>query len=188
HGKHATKADIKDALEHSCDKFKKPMAGKCHKFIDKYGDQIADFLLKEMSPKLICTELGMCLFSEQEDLEVDEALNCVLCEFVMTKLEAELKNKTEQDEIKKALRSICDHLPKTVRKQCDSFVDGYAAAIISLMSSVPPKEVCQKLQLCFSEVVNDEVIECGVFHGVSQVLLSFFRAQKEHDNVCLVID
>ncbi|KAM8706280.1 hypothetical protein ACLKA7_010541 [Drosophila subpalustris] len=209
-GKHATKADIKDALEHSCDKFKKPMAGKCHKFIDKHGDQIADFLLKEMSPKLICTELGMCLFSEQEDLEVDEALkydvivmpkfqenklermespkvkeppSCVLCEFVMTKLEAELKNKTEQDEIKKALRSICDHLPKTVRKQCDSFVDGYAAAIISLMSSVPPKEVCQKLQLCFSEVVNDEVIECGVCHGVSQALLPFFRAQKEHDNV-----
>lgn len=66
-GKHANKAEIKDALEHSCDKFKKPMAGKCHKFIDKHGDQIAEFLLKEMSPKLICAELGMCLFNEQED-------------------------------------------------------------------------------------------------------------------------
>lgn len=118
-----------------------------------------------------------------ESPKVDDPPTCVLCEFVMTKLEAELKNKTEQDEIKKALRSICDHLPKTVRKQCDTFVDGYAAAIINLMSSVPPKEICQKLQLCFSEVVNDEVIECGVCHGISQVLLPFFRSQKEHDNV-----
>ncbi|KAH8311032.1 hypothetical protein KR044_003909, partial [Drosophila immigrans] len=204
-GKHATKADIKDALEHTCDKLKKPVASKCHKIVDKYGDKIADLLLKEMEPKLICAELGICIFGEQEDLEVDEALKydvivlpkhnedelakvsepptCVLCEFVMTKLESELKNKTEQEAIKKALRTVCDHMPKTVRKQCDSFVDGYAAAIISLVSTVPPKEVCQKLQLCFSQAVNDEVIECGVCHGVSQVLLPFFRAQKEHDTV-----
>ncbi|XP_034117679.1 uncharacterized protein LOC117576754 [Drosophila albomicans] len=209
-GKHPTKADVKDALEHTCDKLKKPVASKCHKFIDKYGDKIAELFLKEMDPKLICAELGMCLFNEQDDLEVDEALKydvivlpknnegklarlesskvnepptCVLCEFVMTKLEADLKNKTEQEEIKKALLSVCDHLPKTVRKQCDSFVEGYAAAIISLASTVPPKEVCQKLQLCFSEVVNDEVIECGVCHGASQVLLPYFRSQKDHDNV-----
>lgn len=118
-----------------------------------------------------------------ESSKVDEPPSCVLCEFVMTKLEAELQNKTEQDEIKRTLRTICDHLPATIRKQCDSFVDGYATAIISLVSKVPPKEVCQKLQLCFSQAVNDEVIECGVCHGASQVLLPFFRSQKEHENI-----
>lgn len=66
-GKHTTKADIKNALENSCDKLKKALAGKCHKFIDKHGDQIAELLLKEMDPKIICAELGMCLFGEQED-------------------------------------------------------------------------------------------------------------------------
>ncbi|KAH8418023.1 hypothetical protein KR222_010609, partial [Zaprionus bogoriensis] len=210
-GKHTTKADIKNALEHACDKLKKPLGSKCHKFIDKHGDQIADLLIKEMSPKLICAELGMCLFGEQEDLDIDEALKydvvvlpkhdddnklvrlqatkvdepptCVLCEFVMTKLESELQNKTEQDEIKRSLRVICDRLPSTIRKQCDSFVDGYATAIISLLSKVPPKEVCQKLQLCFSQAVNDEVVECGVCHGASQALLPFFRANKEVENI-----
>ncbi|EDW67622.2 prosaposin [Drosophila virilis] len=209
-GKHATKSDIKNALEHSCDKLKKPLANKCHVFIDKHGDQIADLLLKEMDPKLICLELGICLGGEQEDLDIDEALKydvivlpkrqdeklarlestkvdepptCVLCEFIMTKLETELQNKTEQDEIKRAIRVVCDRLPSTIRKQCDSFVDGYATAIISLLSKVPPKEVCQKLQLCFSQAVNDEVIECGVCHGVSQSLLPFFRSQKDYDKL-----
>ncbi|ALC46354.1 Sap-r, partial [Drosophila busckii] len=194
-GKHSTKAEIKDALEHSCEKLKKPLAHKCHAFIDKHGDQIADILLREMEPKVICTELGMCLAGEQDDLEIDEAMKydvvvmpkdpptCVLCEFVMTKLEAELQNKTEQDDIKKAIRNVCNHLPATVRKQCDSFVDGYASAIISLISKVPPKQVCQKLQLCFSQAVNDEVVECGVCHGVSKALLPYFRATTEHSDV-----
>ncbi|EDW16612.2 uncharacterized protein LOC6575135 [Drosophila mojavensis] len=207
-GKHTTKSEIKDALEHSCDKFKKPLATKCHKFIDKHGDQIADLLLREMEPKIICTEIGMCLGGEQEDLEIDEALKydvivmpkqqadklarlesakvdepptCVLCEFIMTKLEADLRNQTEQDEIKKAIRAVCGRLPTTIRKQCDTFIDGYASAIISLLSKVPPKEVCQKLQLCFSQVVTDEVVECGVCHGVAQSLFPFFRAEKDHD-------
>ncbi|XP_022213394.2 prosaposin [Drosophila obscura] len=212
-GKHPTKDSIKQILEHSCDKLKKPVASKCHKLIAKFGDQIADLLLKEMDPKLICTELGLCLFSEQEDLEIDEALKydvialphpadqlarleesqkpkepptCVLCEFIMTKMEADLKNKTEQDDIKRAILAVCDHLPATVRKPCDTFVEGYAAAVIDLLSKVPPKEVCQKLQLCFSQVVTDEVIECGVCHGATQVLLPFLSAHPKETDVTTV--
>jgi len=56
-------------LEQSCDKMKKPLAGKCHKVIDKYGDQIANLLFKEMDPKLICTELGMCILADIDDRE-----------------------------------------------------------------------------------------------------------------------
>ncbi|XP_016932936.4 prosaposin [Drosophila suzukii] len=199
-GKHPTKDSIKQILEQSCDKMKKPLAGKCHKVIDKYGDQIANLLLKEMDPKLICTELGMCILADIDDLEVDEALKydviavphqdnkassinepptCVLCEFIMTKLEADLKNKTEQDDIKKAIEAVCKRLPATVRKQCDTFVDGYAVAVLKLLSDVPPKEVCQKLQLCFSVAITDEVVECGVCHGVSQSLLPFLREKKD---------
>ncbi|XP_044251508.1 prosaposin [Drosophila takahashii] len=205
-GKHPTRASIKLILEQSCDKMRKPLAGKCHKVIDKYGDQIADLLLKEMDPKLICTELGMCILADVGDLEVDEALKydvialprkdnqlstikepptCVLCEFVMTKLEADLKNKTEQDDIKRAIEAICNRLPSTVRKQCDAFVDGYAAAVLKLLSDVPPKEVCQKLQLCFSLAVTDEVVECGVCHGVTQALLPFLREQKDEEVTAL---
>lgn len=85
-----------------------------------------------------------------EAMSVQEPPTCVLCEFVMTKLEMELKNKTEQDEIKRTIKNICHRMPKTVSKSCDKFVEQYADAIINLVGSVPPKEICQKLQLCFS--------------------------------------
>lgn len=88
-GKHMTKAEIKNALEQSCDKLKKPLAGKCHKFIDKHGDQIAELLLKEMNPKLICAEIGMCLFSEQEDRKcraVNVGYSIYLCFYLNSQL------------------------------------------------------------------------------------------------------
>ncbi|EDX15065.1 uncharacterized protein LOC6730279 [Drosophila simulans] len=202
-GKHPTRDSIKHILEESCDRMRKPVNAKCHKVIDKYGDKIADLLLKEMDPKLICTELGMCVLADLYDLEVDEALKydvialphqdnklssikepptCVLCEFIMTKLDADLKNKTEQDDIKRAIEAVCNRLPATVRKQCDAFVDGYASAVLKLLSDVPPKQVCQKLQLCFSVAVTDEVVECGVCHGVTQALLPFLREKKDDES------
>uniref|UniRef100_A0A1L8EE11 Putative saposin-related isoform a n=1 Tax=Haematobia irritans TaxID=7368 RepID=A0A1L8EE11_HAEIR len=214
-----TKDDIKKALEHSCDKMRVNLRAKCHKYVDKYGDKIAEFLLKEMDPKLICAELGLCLFSEQEDLEIDEALKydviamptesavgqshryvqldtslrvqepptCVMCEFVMTKLETDLKDKKEQEQIKQAIENVCNRMPKTISKTCDNFVEKYANDILSLIGTVPPKEICQRMMLCFnglSEIVSDEVIECGVCHGATSSLLPYFRmVHTEHDTI-----
>ncbi|EDW84504.1 uncharacterized protein Dwil_GK13103 [Drosophila willistoni] len=205
-GPKPNKADIEKELSQVCDKLKKAASHQCHKIVDKYGDKIADLLIAAEDPKYICLELGFCLLNDEEDLEVDEALkydvialphetstikdtpSCVLCEFVMTKVESELKNKSDQEEIKSVLLQICDHLPNTVRKQCDSFVNGYAAAVIDLLSKVPPKEVCQKLMLCMNQAVTDEVIECGVCHGASQALLSHIRSQKDKNVELTTLD
>lgn len=220
--KHTSKDDIKKALHRSCDKMKRAhLKDECNRYVDRYGDKIATLILKEMEPKMICRELGLCLWSELEDLDIDEALKydviaaapkddeqlalvpynrltglddivvkepptCVLCEFVMTKLEADLKNKTTQDEIKKAIENVCHHMPKTVSQSCEKFVEQYASAIIAMIGSVPPKEICTRMQLCLASldaVVTDEVIECGVCHGVSLALLPYFKKQKDHKNV-----
>jgi hypothetical protein len=53
-----------------------------------------------------------------------------------------------QDEIKAAVLNICHHLPKSVEPQCSKFVDQYADFIITLLTTVPPKEVCQQMSLC----------------------------------------
>ncbi|XP_067617016.1 uncharacterized protein Sap-r isoform X2 [Eurosta solidaginis] len=213
-GKHTTKEDIKKALDHSCDKLRRNVRDKCHRYVERYGDKIADLLLKEMAPKMICRELGLCLWSEQEDY-IDEALkydvvvlpdhkaiqsngrltglddivrdppSCVLCEFVITKLETELRNVTTQDEIKHVVQNICKMMPKTVVKSCNKFIDQYANMIIDMVDSVPPKMMCQQMQLCFNglEVVSDEVIECGVCHGATSALLPYFKQHLDHEAV-----
>lgn len=73
---------------------------------------------------------------------------CIMCEFVMTKLEQELKDKHTQEEIKEAVENICTIMPKSVSKQCTKFIDEYAALIISLIDTVPPKEICVEMSLC----------------------------------------
>lgn len=59
--------DIKKTLDQSCEKLRKNIRDKCHKYVARYGDKIADLLVKEMAPKVICREIGLCLWSEQED-------------------------------------------------------------------------------------------------------------------------
>lgn len=231
--KHTTKDEIKKALEEDCDKLRKNWRSKCHTYIDKYGDKIAEMIIKEMEPKIICTELGLCIFSEQEDLEIDEALKydvfavpnhpniiiqndrfvgmleepssqstskssdivqepptCVLCEFVMTKLEMDLKNKTEQKDIKDAIEKICQSMPKTVSKSCNKFVDEYADAVFALITKVPPKDICKNLKLCFSNGFDDyfitnEILECGVCYGATMALMPYFKqhSSEENDNI-----
>lgn len=62
--------EIKQALEKSCDKLKSTFRSKCHVYVDKYGDKMAEMIVLELQPKVICTNLGICLFSEQEDCEL----------------------------------------------------------------------------------------------------------------------
>lgn len=73
---------------------------------------------------------------------------CVVCEFIMTKLEAELKDKSTRDEIRTAVENICTKLPNSVSKQCTKFVEQYADLIITLIDTVPPKQICQQMGLC----------------------------------------
>lgn len=96
---------------------------------------------------------------------------CVLCEFIMTKLEQELKDKTTQDEIKTAVMNICSKLPGSVSKQCSKFVDQYAELIITLIDTVPPKQICQQMSLCVTVkkpfLVGDSECTWGPSHFCS---------------------
>ena len=63
--------EIEKDLENACEKLKLKLRAKCHNIVDKYGDKIATLLLREMEPKVICTELGMCMGgSAQEDCKL----------------------------------------------------------------------------------------------------------------------
>ena len=102
---------------------------------------------------------------------------CVLCEFVMTKLEADLKDKTTQDEIKKAVENICTKMPKSVRAPCGKFVDNYSELIITLLTTMPPAKICEEIKMCVPpktqevvEAVSNDVLECAVCQGAVTII------------------
>lgn len=74
---------------------------------------------------------------------------CTICEFAMRYIDKVIGNKKNRDEIEKVVHSVCNHLPKTVAKDCNQFVDEYADALITVLTDdVSPKEACTLLGLC----------------------------------------
>ncbi|XP_071455628.1 prosaposin [Hetaerina americana] len=78
-----------------------------------------------------------------------DSSTCVICEFVMSQIDNALKNNATDEEIKHAVHSVCNYLPKTVAKECNAFVNQYADMVISLLAEfMDPKDVCSALKLC----------------------------------------
>uniref|UniRef100_A0A182KDI5 Saposin n=1 Tax=Anopheles christyi TaxID=43041 RepID=A0A182KDI5_9DIPT len=68
-----SKEQIKEALEHACDRLRKYKA-KCEKYINQHSDQIIDLVMKQLSPKEICNALEFCIRAQEfaDELQVDE--------------------------------------------------------------------------------------------------------------------
>lgn len=89
------------------------------------------------------------------EVESKDGPQCVLCELIMTRLEAELKDKKTRDEIERTVHNICDKLPRTVSKSCDNFITQYGELIINLVITVPPKALCTEMNLCVANHLGD---------------------------------
>lgn len=138
---------------------------------------------------------------ELENNQMDNDRNCVLCEFILSKIESELHNETNRKNIENVVENICNVMPKTVRQRCEQFMQQYVTRILELMSTMPPKVVCSAMQLCSNNneldlpAANDgglriqrsdilqktsaEVIECGVCYGVTSSLQPYFYQMKK---------
>lgn len=123
--------------------------------------------------------LEIWLRAEREpDEAIKEEPQCVICEFVMAKLDDELNNNKTDAKIKDSLRHICGKMPSTVSKTCNQFIDYYFDMIIVLLETMKPAEVCGYMKLCpaqkFDEMMIEEIqsnlYECAVCKGLVEGL------------------
>jgi saposin len=191
---------IEDILFRECSLYR-PFENICEKFIKENTDKIVKLLSEDLSPKQVCQQLTLCA-RKLQDLEFDEAIIvnvvaipsfqktvnipenpptpapvrddsvCVLCEFIMSKLEKELKDKKTREEIRQAVENVCTLLPKSLNGKCTQFIEQYADLIIDLVETVPPKEVCQQMSLCAAvkktqHLVGDSECTWGPSHFCS---------------------
>lgn len=171
----------------------KKFVDKCTKFVDKYSDQIVDLIEKELTPEEVCRDLVFCVTADEPDFqdydsgldilmmaekEPDQAIKaqpqCVMCEFVMMKLEGELNDTKTDAAIKKAVRNVCSKMPSTVAKSCNQFIDYYFDMIIVFIETMEPSAVCASMKLCpakadynsmMMESIQQNLYECAVCKG-----------------------
>lgn len=75
-----------------------------------------------------------------------------------------MHDKKTQDEIKKAVLNVCTAMPKSVRSQCNQFINQYAEMIINLLDTMPPKKICMAIDMCNKQAIQSEgeILECGI--------------------------
>merc|ERR1740131_66666 len=157
--------EIKKGLEALCSYLPSTITKQCDTFVETYTEILIDMLTKDVTPEMICTNLGLCAdkFSVRRPIPQPktEDTGCVICEYVISTLDGMLEDKTNEKEIEEALESLCSYLPSSMMKQCDTFVDTYTALIIDLLTKdVSPDMVCGNLGLC-----PDQALIGGPFVG-----------------------
>jgi len=156
------------------------LAAECKALIDQYAPLIFQEITQLLAnPKQICTELHLCSASKEKIMAalLEKALpnklkafapkfgkqilkaskpvkaspQCILCEFIASKLDQMLGNNATQQEIEAALDKVCSLLPSTIRSECDAFIKEYAPEILQILAQeLNPKMVCTALGLCSS--------------------------------------
>lgn len=144
-------------LEQECSLFKKAdLKQKCLEIVDKNTDFIIDEIIKNADPKEVCKGISLCKVQSTVNTELavermmtkySEQPQCVLCQFVMTKVEAELKDKKTEAELEEFLRGVCKSLPK-YKIECNKFIGDYIKLIVTLVDTIPPKELCGQINMC----------------------------------------
>jgi len=213
--KNRTEQAIINALDKVCSLLPKTVNDECVSFVNEYGKMIINLLVQELAPEQICTALALCS-GEQKIPQMDTTLTfsplllrgapmqkaplqakvspqCVLCEYLMTKLESILaKNATEQ-EIIHGLEKVCSLMPASLNADCTKMVDEYGPAIIKiLVSEMRPAIVCTVLGLCpFAEVAQPKSSEyceaCETAMGYVVSLMKENSTQEELEHLLLKV-
>lgn len=124
--------------------------------------------------------------------EVSQNTVCVLCEFIMKELDDQVKDKTNEDEIKESLEKICKKMPKSVQADCDKFVDKYTDMVISVLAQeLDPSEVCQELKLCKPTTINgvkEEILDCAVCETVVMAVKKVLSNDKVDRDIVHIVE
>ncbi|XP_068632448.1 uncharacterized protein Sap-r isoform X2 [Battus philenor] len=175
--------------------------------IDKYHEQPQmrgdrnNFRRKSMLPKeMLETVDGDISTNEIPDHTVNgrpkkhlkQKSVCVICEFVMKEIDDQIKDKHNDDEIKKIVHGVCKRMPKSVRSECDQFVEKYSDLVISLLAQeLDPSEVCQELKLCDPSgmrTVKEAILDCAVCETVVMAVKKVLSNDKVDRNIVHVVE
>jgi len=165
-------AEIQAALDAMCSYLPKSISAQCTTFVDTYTEMIIDMLTKDVTPEMICSNLGLCTEDfEQYPTQLVEVESmrvggpkvggayCTLCEVVVTSLDSSIQDKTNEAEIEQALDVLCYGLSTPVHKECIKLVSQYTEELVDMIvKEYPPNVICAELGLCVDHEISSNAI------------------------------
>ncbi|XP_046741352.1 prosaposin isoform X2 [Diprion similis] len=210
-----TEASIEAALDKLCIHLPKNLKGECLELVKVYSKELVDLLIADLTPQEVCVYIKLCeatqspvpfiensiptdkdgeiMTNEIPDFplypvvkqEVSADAECVVCEFIMKQLEQSMKSKHSRDEVEKIVHGVCNILPKTVKRECNDFVNKYADLVIDmLVAEVNPKDICQAISLCGQQIeqMQESVAECALCQSVISAIEKELKdPEVDHD-------
>ncbi|BES88025.1 SAPA [Nesidiocoris tenuis] len=161
-----TEEEIKHALYSICSHMPKTVSSQCKQFVATYGDLVLNLLIQEVSPKVICTELGLC--ANVEIQIASPVRRCVLCEIFMDFLKTIVTNEDVDETLNKKMLRACDQFPRNDIAFCRSMVEQLGPQLEAILRQVPIGPLaCRRIHLCQTDRATQQLQLLGVDLGPS---------------------
>lgn len=130
-----------------CNHLPKSMSSECNKFVNEYADAVIQILSQDVSPKEVCTMIGLCKINMKM---IEESIEeCSLCQLVISTLDKLLDNPIVENDIEETVSKICKFLPASKQNKCVMMMEIYQQSIINIIKSHGDvRKICSKIALC----------------------------------------
>ncbi|CAF3355329.1 unnamed protein product [Rotaria socialis] len=162
------------SLQHSlstvCSHLSEEQQSKCQTIVHLFSPHIEQ--LKLSPGDNFCQELPLCQTPMSElqpaiplkkDVEKEPMINqklsetpqCTLCHYVISYLDAVLKNNKSEQAVEEALKKVCTILPSKERTRCEEFVNSYGPVLAQLIAEMAdPNTICSYLGVCQNSIAK----------------------------------
>ncbi|KAM9393141.1 surfactant protein Bb [Pholidichthys leucotaenia] len=148
--KNMTEDTLKKLMGQVCSLIPKSYKDQCDDFIEKYGEDIVNFLLSSAAPHTICVLLHVCLFKEQPVLEVVLPSDCDSCRALAALSRVHQGLNSTELETSAFLQTVCAHHPNAIPK-CDAFINFYGSRLQKVLGKqIDEPHVCERADLCIA--------------------------------------
>ncbi|XP_033224393.1 prosaposin [Belonocnema kinseyi] len=157
-----TKDEVETIIHGVCNHLPKTISQECNQFVNQYADVVIDLLVQEVSPKEICTMIGLCSDSR---LQIKESVaECALCQTVVSTIDKLLGDPKVDNNIEEIVSKVCKFLPASKQSKCTMIMEVYEQSIINILKkNGDPQKICSKIALCSS---NDYLVMSESNHRV----------------------
>lgn len=142
-----TEDAIRALLAEVCSLMPQSYEEQCDDFVQKYGDEIVEFLMSSAAPHTLCTLLHLCLLNDTPAPQALVPSDCDSCRTLSAL--SRLHQGLNQSESWSAafLQSVCSVHPQAIPK-CESFIRVYSAQLRVLGNQLGSPDACERAALC----------------------------------------